>query len=109
SSLRPGRVAGLGQEPSTRASIGSGSQRRWALLHPFPVVHEGTLPGGCELVTFKDDGWLTVKRKLELDTSLRDRHRGDTRRTGEIIAHHLAADPVVHQIVDILFPSLLAV
>src|SRR2546427_228249 len=53
----------------------------FTLLHPFPVVHEGTLPGSCEPVTFKDDGWLTVKRKLELDTSLRDRHRGGARRT----------------------------
>src|SRR5207245_11123250 len=98
SSLRPGRVAGLGQEPSTRASIGSGSQRRWALLHPFPVVHEGTLPGGCELVTFKDDGWLTVKRNLELDTPLRDRHRGGTRRTSDIIDHTLDADHDGHLI-----------
>ena len=37
-------------------SFGRRNSRCWALLHPFPVVDEGPLPGGCELVTFNDDG-----------------------------------------------------
>ena len=57
------------------AESGARDSRLASLFHPFPVVNEGTLPGGCELVAFKDDGWFTMKRKLELNTPVFDRYR----------------------------------
>jgi hypothetical protein len=43
-----------------------------SLFHSFPVVDEGTSIRSGELVAFKNDGWLTMQRKLKRNTPTLD-------------------------------------